>query len=428
MALQLISPSTQLDAIGSFRQGASIADAISQRNQEQQQLQIRQDQIAFDKAQILKQQQQQEALQKIAVEAFNNPEALKQVYARDPKLGQSIAGERDKYNKITSAVISDAVSAPAGSKQAVWDRARGILEQRGFATDDLPAKYSPEVESMLRMKQKELKTWDSALQTLNTSQGIALIDDSGNITPTGYKPYEKPDSAFSGGATGAVVKQIMKDNPGMNFTQALQLYQTGFRQGTRITPEGNVEVIPGAAEAKTTIKSAESEGTAFGTETGTQKALLRSMNSKMPELESTVNNLSKLGKLATYTTTGKVVNETRKQLGLPPSEGAVTREEYINTVRDQVLPLLRQTFGSQFTAREGDSLVATLGDLDKTPQEKDAALRSFIRQKRQTIQSLEREVGTPKQSKQQDFSEEDIKHTAQKYGTTPEEVRRRLGK
>lgn len=419
-----------LNAFQNFQSGFSISDAIEQRNLQKEQIGLAKQEFDFKKQQDQQKLQQEQAKQTLAVEAFNNPEALKAVYAKDRELGESIAKERDKFNRISSITISDTLNAKPQNQQEVWDSTRAYLSQRGIDVSDLSAKYSPEVEKQLRAKQKELRTWDDTFKTIETDKGLRLLSEkTGEIKPTDLGIYRKPDEGTTGGATAAIVRQIMKDNPGTNFTQALQLYQTGFRQGTRITPEGNMEVIPGAEESKTKTKAAESEGTAFGKETGEKKALLRAMNSKMPELESTVTNLSKLAKMATYTATGKAANEVRKQLGLPPTEGAVSREEYINTVRDQVLPLLRDTFGSQFTAREGDSLLATLGDINKTPPEKDAALRSFIRQKRQSIQSLEREVGNSKSTnviKIQDYSEEDIKHTAEKHGISTDEVRRRL--
>lgn len=68
------------------------------------------------------------------------------------------------------------------------------------------------------------------------------------------------------GATGAVVQQIMADNPGMGFTEALQLYQTGFRQNTRIDPEtGQVVAAPGAADALGNLERGKSYGSGVGT-------------------------------------------------------------------------------------------------------------------------------------------------------------------
>jgi hypothetical protein len=58
-------------------------------------------------------------------------------------------------------------------------------------------------------------------------------------------------------------------------------------------------------------------------------------------------------------------------------------------VDNQILPLLRETFGAQFTLQEGQSLKTTLGDPEKSPQEKRAVLEAFIEQKVRNIEALE---------------------------------------
>jgi len=118
---------------------------------------------------------------------------------------------------------------------------------------------------------------------------------------------------------------------------------------------------------------------------------LASIDSKMPEISSVVNRLHDLGQKATYTWPGNVLDAGRKQTGMIPRESAIARAEYISTVDNQVLPLLRDTFGAQFTEREGATLRATMGDPDKTPQEKDAVLRAFINQKYADVRSLQRQ-------------------------------------
>ena len=68
------------------------------------------------------------------------------------------------------------------------------------------------------------------------------------------------------------------------------------------------------------------------------------------------------------------------------------------------MPLLRDTFGAQFTEREGESLKATLGSPNVSPKEKDAVLRSFIKQKKRNIQDLRRQTNMPAQNYQSDYS------------------------
>jgi hypothetical protein len=126
---------------------------------------------------------------------------------------------------------------------------------------------------------------------------------------------------------------------------------------------------------------------------GEKVVLLQSASSKLPQLLNTVNKLSKLGEIATYTAAGVAFNTAARELGLPVPKGAVARKEYIATVDNEILPLLRDTFGAQFTQKEGESLKATLGDTGASPQEKEAILRSFIETKVANLNSGARELG-----------------------------------
>lgn len=134
-----------------------------------------------------------------------------------------------------------------------------------------------------------------------------------------------------------------------------------------------------------------------GKETGEATAMLADMEASMPRLEVVVSELSNLGKKATYTMAGQAANAARRQLGMSVGEGAIARKEYISKVDNEILPLLRQTFGAQFTQKEGESLKATLGDPNASAEEKDAVLRSFIETKYGQIAGLKRRTGAPAQ-------------------------------
>jgi len=112
------------------------------------------------------------------------------------------------------------------------------------------------------------------------------------------------------------------------------------------------------------------------------------MTRNLPGLYDVVDELSALADVATYTAAGRAADELAKQAGMPASEGAQARAAYIATVDNQVLPLLRQTFGAAFTAEEGNRLRATLGDENASPEEKKATLNAFIRQKQREVVAL----------------------------------------
>ena len=148
-------------------------------------------------------------------------------------------------------------------------------------------------------------------------------------------------------------------------------------------PVGQVEKNLAEAEVQRAAGKAEGE----------DLATFRSMASKMPGLERVVSDLDALAEKGTYTWAGQALDASRRQLGMEPSEGAVARSQYVAMVDNQILPLLRDTFGAQFTQREGETLRATLGDPDKSPKEKQAILRAFIEQKRRDVEALATRTG-----------------------------------
>ena len=137
----------------------------------------------------------------------------------------------------------------------------------------------------------------------------------------------------------------------------------------------------------------KAEGSAIGKAAGEADVAADSLESKMAGLEVVVAQLDTLADQATYTAAGQALDYGRKQLGLDPRDSAVARAEYIATVDNQVLPLLRDTFGAAFTVKEGETLRATLGDPNKSPAEKKAVLRAFIEQKKRDLLALQQQAG-----------------------------------
>ena len=148
------------------------------------------------------------------------------------------------------------------------------------------------------------------------------------------------------------------------------------------------EAASGAAEGKNAVESDRA---------------LREMERNLPGILDVAGQLETLAEEATYTKAGVLRDEVAKQLGMNPTESAVARAAYIAVVDNQVLPLLRQTFGAAFTAKEGDTLRATLGDPDKSPAEKKAVLDAFVAQKVRDVRLRGGNTGEPGASKPEPF-------------------------
>lgn len=221
-------------------------------------------------------------------------------------------------------------------------------------------------------------------QWISPPAGMAASDEEWGLTPVWGQD----------GSGKTVLGQVSKsgkfkplDTGNFTPTPVIQNIDTGTaiigrnsRTGAEVTNTPK-DVAGAAAAAK------------VGAAQGDAKAQYQSLSSKMPGLTQVVGELNDLGQKATYTATGQGVDFVRKQIGMDPRPEAVARAEYIAKVDNQVLPLLRDTFGAAFTQKEGETLRNTLGDPDKSPQEKQATLTAFIEQKQRDLAALAAQSG-----------------------------------
>lgn len=127
---------------------------------------------------------------------------------------------------------------------------------------------------------------------------------------------------------------------------------------------------------------------------------VRTAEANYPQLEKNVNRLLELSPKATYTKAGQAVDSALKEIGIT-TEGAKARAEFESIVNNAVLPLLKQTFGSAFTAEEGLRLQKTLADPNASDKEKEATLRTFIEQKKADIETKKRKYGFYSKNKEE---------------------------
>lgn len=170
-------------------------------------------------------------------------------------------------------------------------------------------------------------------------------------------------------------------------------YETGAPQASPTGQPAAISNLPPKMQQEIEAKRQSAIAAEEGKSLGEATTKLKTLKANLPRLNKVVQQLSDLGKKATYSYLGQAGDFAAKQTGMGSTEGAIARKEYISKVDNEILPLLRQTFGAAFTAKEGESLKATLGDPNATPEEKDAVLRSFIDSKNSQIETLQRRVG-----------------------------------
>lgn len=165
-----------------------------------------------------------------------------------------------------------------------------------------------------------------------------------------------------------------------DYQQFMATRGAGLSAGAAQTSKNVADIETGGEAAR--VKAAGAEQGKADVVSGSE---LVEMQRNMPSLLVVVDQLEALADKATYTKAGKARDEAAKQMGWEPGEGAIARAEYVAVIDNQILPLLRQTFGAAFTQKEGDTLKATLGNPDGSPEEKKAVLRAFIAQKERDL-------------------------------------------
>lgn len=240
---------------------------------------------------------------------------------------------------------------------------------------DLPDTYDPNIMARLAGgAQSQLKIGKYNPRDYTTDSWVQFINSGDPGQLVRYAPSAEERIAQDPNLASRVAE---------TQGQISQSKATGSETGkSNVQMMMKPKIEAAVAEAK---KKAAAAGTAF---TELQKA-----KATLPGLMEVADKLGTLADIATYTYGGRAFDEVVKQLGFGSTKGATARAKMISIVNNQVLPLLRQTFGAAFTVPEGESLKATLMDANATPEQKKATLKAFIEQKVRDIENKQREVG-----------------------------------
>jgi len=307
--------------------------------------------------QEIQQKQQLRSLYNLA--SSGDPQAVQQLSMTAPDAYKGLKDYQNYRLQRGGQLANGILTAPLAVRPKVYKQAIQEYTNEFGQAPDVPAEYSPEAAAHLKyIVNQAREVEDVAKEEFARPKQAADIASTKASTYKTYKDAEK---------TGLEIEGLKSERDAMKAA--------GF-------------------DSPTAFKKSREE---IGKATGEKAVLLRSMESKLPELLTSVNKLSELGKTATYTSTGLATDFAMRELGISPRQAAKDRAEYVARIDNQILPLLRDTFGAAFTQKEGESLKATLGDKNLSSAEKDAVLQAFIEQKVASIKSTQMELGMDQQ-------------------------------
>lgn len=301
--------------------------------------------------------------------AAGDRDAIREMYAYDPAIAES-AQKREDYSDVQGARVLDAFDTlpQYARNQKRWEQMHNDYREATGRELPLPANFPSERNDPAIAEFNALKTrLKGREQDLKEQYQAAQIKTEG----------------FQQAKYGVDIQKVKQDMVKGNIDIAKS-------RGEFLDVEQERALARDQGITLGTFKKQQEE---IGKVRGEKATLLQSASSKLPQLFETVNKLSKLGETATYTGIGVAINSATRQLGMDVSQGAINRKEYIATIDNEILPLLRDIFGAQFTLEEGNSLKGTLGDPNSSPEEKEAILNSFIETKIRNLNSGARELG-----------------------------------
>ena len=135
-------------------------------------------------------------------------------------------------------------------------------------------------------------------------------------------------------------------------------------------------------------KADEEKGKNYAEDLNTYNDLV----SNLPALEQMVDELDSVADKGTHTYAGRVFDTVLREGFDKTSKGDIASSIYETKVNQNLLPLLRQTFGSAFTEKDREQLQKTLGDPYAHPDIKKATLKEFITNKRREVESKKRKL------------------------------------
>tara|TARA_R110002096_G_scaffold315227_3_gene509449 strand:+ start:189 stop:1436 length:1248 start_codon:yes stop_codon:yes gene_type:complete len=182
----------------------------------------------------------------------------------------------------------------------------------------------------------------------------------------------------------------------LNSSRQASLSKTQAESDIKVQAEGDkVEAValakaknaPLIAKTSSFINSQVKLADKAATERGSVLTDLNRMQAALPGLTDVVGKLRELAPVATSTFGGRVYDRAAKELGFGATKGATASTKFGAMVNNQILPLLKPTFGGSFSIQEGQELKATMGDKSLSVDEKLATLDAFIEQKQRDIET-----------------------------------------
>jgi hypothetical protein len=251
----------------------------------------------------------------------------------------------------------------------------GVAQQQGILKAPSAAQRTKFIGTPQRISRQVPDPVTGELVSKNFLSGIVQQRDG---------TFKREDVAVEGSFLSTIGETAEEES-----TRAVK--EAGDVAGAKITgaSKAKAKSAPLIAKTESFIRSKVKLAEKAAAETGEVLTDLARMKAALPGLTDVVNKLRELAPIATSTFGGKVFDTAVRELGFGSTKGATASAKFGAMVNNQVLPLLKPTFGAAFTVQEGESLRQTMGDKSAPAEQKMATLDAFLEQKQRDIETKE---------------------------------------
>lgn len=295
------------------------------------------------------------------------------------------------------------LGAVAQGAQAIGDARRRQAQKTAYEKASLAFLDTTDDDTTDKLLREAIdadpKTAYSLISSITTGSNIGAAEAAFNRQIAGLSPEDQKRAVeiklgLRPRAVGSASQTIAEsDRTSMVADSQAEIEGRKSESREEGKARGRASVAPLIAKTESSIQAAIQQEKASAKSKGEAESELKTAKAALPSLKVVVEDLKKLAPVATNTYSGRAFDAVAREVGFGATEGAEARAKFIAIIDNQVLPLLKQTFGAAFTVQEGENLKRTMGDPNASPEEKIAQLNAFIDNKVREIEVKERELG-----------------------------------
>lgn len=288
----------------------------------------------------------------------------------DPRGGWGVAAAQIATAGIGAWAQNRARKEIAENEVAGQKQFADFLTNKGYTPESAsaaaaittPEARSASIQDFIKQELKGVEP-QTGLAKLGADYKAGLIDKATYNAAIKKETSFAPDASASGGATGAIIANLRRENPNLTYAQALSQVQGLARKAFEYDDKGNIVPQSGLVTAEQTVKSSIKQSEKLA-EKSSEKLI--DLGDKADEANMTLTNNADARKLlnsGVYTGTGAnyklALGKGLQTAGISLNDDPIANTEAFTALRAQEVGRQIKLFGSGTGLSDADREYAT---------------------------------------------------------------------